>query len=144
MSYQYDVFISYRRNPETLSWINEHFRPLLSLRLEFELQRRPEVYVDDQSEVGSSWPPALGAALGVSRVLIALWTANYFTSVWCTQEFTHMLGRESEAKLRTAARPRGLIIPAFIHDGNAFPAKQLRIAHDAVHGHEPVPDRWRQ
>jgi hypothetical protein len=121
MSYNYDIFISYRRNPETLAWIKEHFVPLLSLRLEFELQRKPAIYVDEQIESGSSWPPALGAALGGSRVLIALWTGNYFASVWCTEEFSQMLGREDEAKLRTVARPHGLIIPAFIHDGDSFP-----------------------
>lgn len=122
MSYDYDIFISYRRNPETLGWIKEHFLPLLSLRLEFELKREPEIYVDAQIEIGSSWPPALGAALGTSRVLISLWTGNYFASVWCTEEFSQMLAREAEAKLRTIAKPHGLIIPAFIHDGDSFPA----------------------
>lgn len=122
MSYQYDIFISYRRNPETLGWINEHFLPLLSLRLEFELQRTTTIYVDEQIESGSSWPPALGVALGTSRALIALWTGSYFTSVWCTEEFSQMLCRESEAKLRTAAKPHGLVFPAFIHDGESFPS----------------------
>jgi hypothetical protein len=121
MSYDYDIFISYRRNAETLGWIRDHFIPLLSLRLEFELQRKPTIFLDEQIESGSSWPPALGAALGGSRVLIALWTGNYFASVWCTEEFSQMLGREGEAKLRTAAKPHGLVIPAFIHDGDTFP-----------------------
>lgn len=122
MSYHYDIFISYRRNPETLGWIRDHFIPLLSLRLEFELQRKPTIFLDEQIENGSSWPPALGAALGGSRVLIALWTGNYFASVWCTEEFSQMLGREDEAKLRTVAKPHGLVIPVFIHDGDTFPA----------------------
>ena len=121
MSYTYDIFISYRRNPETLGWIKEHFVPLLSLRLEFELLRKPAIYVDDQLESGASWPPSLGAALGASRVLIALWTGNYFTSVWCTEEFSQMLAREKEANLRTDEKPHGVIVPVFIHDGNSFP-----------------------
>lgn len=127
MSYAYDIFISYRRNPETLTWINEHFVPLLELRVEMELQRKPTFYIDQQVEAGASWPPAIGAALGQSRVLIALWTGNYFTSVWCTEEFTHMLAREQEAKLRTVQKPNGLIIPAFIHDGADFPAELQHI-----------------
>jgi hypothetical protein len=122
MSYQYDIFISYRRNPETLAWINDHFEPLLSLRVEFELQRKPVIYIDKQMESGSAWPAALGAALGQSRMLIALWTGNYLQSVWCAEELSQMLGREKEAKLRTAAKPNGLIVPAFIHDGDSFPA----------------------
>jgi hypothetical protein len=127
MSYAYDVFISYRRNPETLAWINDHFVPLLSLRLEFELNYKPTFYIDEQMEAGSSWPPALGVALGTSRVLIALWTGNYLASVWCTEEFTQMLGRETEAKLRTAKNPHGLVIPAFIHDGDSFPSSLKHI-----------------
>lgn len=122
MSYQYDVFVSYRRNPETLRWIEEHFVPLLSLRLEFELQRKPAIYVDNQIESGASWPTSLALALGASRVLIPLWTGNYLASVWCTEEFSQMLSRESEAQLRTLAKPHGVIIPAFIHDGDSFPA----------------------
>ena len=123
MSYEYDIFISYRRNPETLAWIKEHFVPLLSLRLEFELQRKPTIFVDEQIETGTAWPAVLGAALGKSRVLIALWTGNYLTSVWCTEEFSQMLARQREAKLGTATKPHGLVIPAFIHDGNSFPAE---------------------
>ena len=122
MSYDYDIFISYRRNAETLAWINEHFVPILTQRLGFELKRTPTFYIDQQMEAGSSWPPALGAALGTSRVLIALWTGNYLESVWCTQELSQMLGREKQAKLRSAANPHGLVIPAFIHDGESFPA----------------------
>lgn len=99
----------------------------MSLRLAFELQRKPVIYVDEQLEAGASWPAALGAALGASRVLIALWTGNYFASVWCTEEFSQMLGRETEAKLRTVNKPHGLVIPAFIHDGDSFPEKLKHI-----------------
>jgi len=129
MAYQYDIFISYRRNPETLCWINEHFKPLLELRVDFELGRKPTIFIDSQIESGTSWPAALGAALGGSRVLLALWTGNYLSSVWCTEELSHMLGREKMAKLRTAARPHGLVIPAFIHDGDTFPPKLRHIQH---------------
>ena len=64
MSYQYDIFISYRRHAETRTWIKEHFIPLVELRVEFELGRKPVIYIDDQIESGTSWPAALGAALG--------------------------------------------------------------------------------
>lgn len=47
MSYQHDIFISYRRNPETYVWITEHFVPLLTLRVELELGRKPLIYIDD-------------------------------------------------------------------------------------------------
>ena len=122
MSYLYDIFISYRRNPETCAWIAEHFVPLLTLRVEMELGRKPLIYVDDQVESGTSWPTALGTALGCSRVLIALWSGNYLSSVWCAEELSQMLARERDNHLRTTSRPHGVIIPAFIHDGEKFPA----------------------
>jgi len=123
MSYKHDIFISYRRDPETLRWIKDHFVPLLSLHLGFELARTPVIYLDEQIESGSSWPLSLARALGASRVLLPLWTANYFTSPWCTEEFGQMLRREEMLRLRTPKKPNGLIIPAFIHDGSSFPAK---------------------
>ncbi len=123
MSYKHDIFISYRRDPETLRWIKRHFVPLLSLHVGFELARPPAIYLDEQIESGSSWPLSLAHALGASRVLLPLWTANYFTSPWCTEEFGQMLRREEMLKLRTPKKPNGLIIPAFIHDGKSFPAK---------------------
>jgi hypothetical protein len=129
MSYQHDIFISYRRNAETYAWIKEHFEPLLTLRVEMELGRKTVIYVDDQIETGTSWPGALGAALGASRILVALWSGNYLASVWCAEELSQMLVREREAKLRTAARPYGVVIPAFIHDGEQFPADLSYIQH---------------
>src|ERR1035437_1784667 len=132
MSYQHDIFISYRRNPETYVWITEHFVPLLKLHVELELGRKPEIYVDSQIESGTSWPASLRAALGASRVLIALWSANYLASVWCTEELSHMLAREREAKLRTIDRPHGVVIPAFIHDGEKFPPDLGHIQHFEV------------
>ena len=122
MAYEYDIFISYRRNAETCAWIKDHFMPLLEVRLEFELGRNPVIFLDGQIEIGTSWPASLGLALGRSRILIALWTGSYLSSVWCTMELSHMLGREKIAKLREGVRPYGVIVPAFIHDGESFPA----------------------
>jgi len=34
-----------------------------------------------------------------------------------------MVAREHEADLRSAQRPHGAVIPAFIHDGNRFPGE---------------------
>ena len=132
MSYQYDIFISYRRNPETHTWITDHFVPLLTLRVELELGRKPAIYIDDQIESGTSWPLSLGAALGSSRVLVALWSGNYLSSAWCVEELSHMLAREREHALRTARRPHGIVIPAFIHDGDKFPADLRHIQHFEV------------
>jgi hypothetical protein len=121
MDYRNDIFISYRRNPETYSWLTKHFKPIIKLRVGQELGRDPVLFVDDQLESGVSWPAQLGMELGGSRILIALWAKNYFASVWCTEEIVLMLSREQEYGFRTDQNPRGLIIPAVIHDGQEFP-----------------------
>jgi MinD-like ATPase involved in chromosome partitioning or flagellar assembly len=50
-----------------------------------------------------------------------LWAKDYFASKWCTQEMALMLSREREFGFRTDDNPRGLVIPAVIHDGKDFP-----------------------
>lgn len=129
MAYQHDIFISYRRYPEARDWITDHFLPLLELRVDFELGRKPNIYVDSQLESGTSWPVSLAIALGASRILIPLWSGNYLASVWCTEELSHMLAREEKTGLRTPERPHGVIVPAFIHDGERFPKALRHIQH---------------
>ena len=103
--------------------------PLLELRVEQELNRRPDIYLDKRLESGSSWPADLGQALGNSRILIALWSGNYLASKWCALEFSHMLDRERQAGMRSVAQPRGVVVPAFIHDGNKFLAECAHISY---------------
>src|SRR5258705_3820007 len=94
MAYQYDIFISYRRNEESRRWIEAHFEPLLKLRVDLNLGREPVVFIDDRIESGTSWPLQLASALATSRILVPLWTKTYFQSKWCTEELSHMLARE--------------------------------------------------
>jgi hypothetical protein len=119
--YLFDFFISYKRDAETRSWIEKHFRPLLNLRVRQEIGRDPRIFIDDQLETGSSWPVQLGENLGRSRILIALWSKDYFSSSWCILEMSHMLAREKQSNMRGVANSRGLVIPVVIHDGEEFP-----------------------
>jgi TIR domain len=121
MSYVHDIFISYRRDEETRAWLNNHFLPLLSLRVRQELMHAPNIFVDGQLESGFSWPSRLGINLGGSRILLALWAKDYFASRWCTEEMAQMLAREQAYGFRTNDNPQGLVVPAVIHDGDEFP-----------------------
>lgn len=127
--YEYDIFISYRRNEEAVGWITNHLIPLVQLRLEMELGYTPKVFLDEQIELGATWPLALGQALGRSKTLLVLWSKNYLASPWCLQELGMMLRREQATGLRSVSNPRGLVIPVFIHDGEAFPADLQHIQH---------------
>jgi TIR domain len=129
MAYEYDIFISYRRQADTHLWITKHFAPRLEARVELELGRRPAIFVDDQIESGTSWPASLGEALGTSRILIPLWTRTFLSSAWCAAELSHMLGREADEGLRKNERQHGVIVPAFIHDGDTFPPELSHITY---------------
>lgn len=120
MGYLHDIFISYKRDPETLSWLREHFLPLLKLNISQWLERDPEIYIHeitDMIQAGTAWPVELGEEIAASRVLIALWTGNYMSSRWCSKELCLMLAREQEAHCRTVQNRYGLVIPVIVHDG---------------------------
>lgn len=121
MAYQHDIFISYRRDPLTRKWIQDQFIPLVEHIVSLELGKAPSIFVDDQLEVGVTWPIALGKTLGNSRLIIPLWTRTFLESKWCSCEIGHMLEREEKCGLRTIANPGGLIFPFVIHDGETIP-----------------------
>lgn len=121
MGYKYDIFISYRRDDLTLQWIEKHFVPILKLHIKNEIDIDPIIYIDDQLEIGTTWPVALGKALGASKTIIPLWTKTFLNSLWCTCEIGHMIERETKTGLRTYEKPNGIIFPTIIHDGETLP-----------------------
>jgi hypothetical protein len=132
--YLFDFFISYKRDAETRSWIDRHFRPLLTLRVRQELRREPKIFIDDQLEAGLSWPAQLGNQLGRSRILIALWSKDYFSSDWCVREMSHMLDRHRRSSKRSTGASGGLVIPVVIHDGDDFPSSLDHIQRIDIQG----------
>ena len=121
MGYKYDIFISYRRSNETLKWLNDHFIPLLKFRVGMELENEPSIFLDEQLEVGGTWPLTLGDALSNSKIIIPLWSKNYINSQWCITEISHMLEREKITGCRSKHNHYGIIIPIVIHDGENIP-----------------------
>ena len=124
MAYDHDIFVSYRRDPQTLLWIERFLTPMVTQRVSLELQRNPAIYVSevtDQIQVGGAWPVDLGETVARSRVLIALWSGNYLASEWCQQELSLMLDRERKHKARTVKNKYGLVIPIVVHDGESIP-----------------------
>jgi TIR domain len=121
MSYDYDVFVSYRRAGNARKWVKNHFVPTLEDCLAYELISPPRVFADSQLESGTTWPPDLGQKLGASRMLISLWSKEYLNSKWCSMELAHMLAREKELGFRTAEKPGGLIAIAVIHGDEELP-----------------------
>lgn len=129
MSYRYDIFISYRRNELTRKWIEENFVPLIELYVSLEIGRKPDIFIDSQLEIGTTWPIALGNALADSRTIIPLWSKMFFDSLWCSTEVGAMLERESKAGFRSVNNPGGLIFPTIIHDGETMPIELSTIQY---------------
>ena len=126
MTYLHDVFISYRREPIAWTeWTREHFKTLMLAYLQQDLARQPDVFVDDGIEEGSEWPKELARHLATSRVMVAVFSGDYFSSDWCLHELDLMLGRS-----KLIGNDCRLIIPVVVHDGELIP-DEIRVLQPA-------------
>lgn len=122
MSYEYHVFLSYRRHGEWTRWVGEKFLPLFLHWLGEELGENAQIFFDQKFiEAGIVWPHELAFALARSRVLVPLLSRQYFNSEWCKAELAHMCAREDMCFTNAVRLSRGLIVPAVLHDGDDFP-----------------------
>jgi len=117
--YEWDIFFSYKRHPESMDWtrrVAEKLRYWVSQ----ELSREVQMFVDEADiAVGQKWPDRLQDALRKSRCMICVWSPMYFQSDWCYSEWRSF--REREKLL--ALQAHDLIAPLKYHDGEHFPAE---------------------
>jgi hypothetical protein len=91
--------------------------PLLDSHLSFELGRPAKIFVDTHIEAGTDWPNELAGSLARSRVLVPLFSKMYFSSEWCIHELFATRFKEDIEGFRTTKQPKGIVVPARIHDG---------------------------
>jgi hypothetical protein len=118
MTYLHDIFVSYKREKNWTPWVRDHFVDLLTSYMQQELGRSPSIFVDERIPVGSDQAQQLGENLARSKVLLAIFSADYFGSDWCVHELDLMLGRSGVPGSMVAPRQ---IIPTVVHDGNLIP-----------------------
>jgi len=119
MSYEFDVFLSYRRAQAWPRFVENIFVPMFSHWLGAQLGRDPLIFVDvDCIETGMPWPSRLAASVASSRLMVCLWSREYFSSDWCQAELSHMMARRVAIN---ADDPLPLIVAVVIHDGDTFP-----------------------
>jgi hypothetical protein len=119
--YKYDVFLSYSRSGQWETFVDRVFEPILTHWLGEELGRTPTIFKDrSELSIGQNWQNTLKAALEASRVMVTLWSRQYFSSEWCRRELCFMLARADEFEQRGTFNR--IILPATIHDGRRFPA----------------------
>jgi hypothetical protein len=126
MSYLHDVFISYKRQELWTPWTRDHFKKLLKAYLQPDLGVEPDIFVDERLQVGADWVDSLGDHLAKSKVLVAIFSADYFGSDWCIHELDLMLARSVAASEGQTVRAP-LIIPVIVHDGDLIPDEAKRI-----------------
>jgi TIR domain len=126
MPYQYDVFISYRRDVAWTPWTREHFKGLLQSYLLDDLNHTPEIFLDERIEVGADWVDELGGNLAQSKVVVALFSGSYFDSDWCVHELDLIVERARRFKHDFLPESR-LIIPVVGQDGEQIPDPVARI-----------------
>jgi TIR domain len=118
--YQYDVFVSYRRNKLILPWVTNYFLGNFSLWLtealtEFGEPQAPRIFFDQaDNEPGVVWPVNLANALRTSKVLLSVCSPTYFNSKWCLSEWNSFEKREQ------LLRKTGLRIPVRHNDCEAY------------------------
>lgn len=121
MSYEYDLFISYKTDCQTTPWMRDTFlvelrRLLAPLRI-----NGLSIFDDDQIRVGSNWPQVLHTKIAQSRLLLPILTPRYFGSNWCRKELAIMLERQQLLGLCSSQNLQGLVIPIQVWDGHKYP-----------------------
>lgn len=114
MSYEYDVFISYRRSKLWSGWVYEKFLDIFRHYVGEELGRDISIFIDQEIESGIHWPSQLAFAHSKSKILVPLLSNQYFSSSWCLKEISLMRSRELASEICNAENTRGLIVPAII------------------------------
>jgi len=126
MPYLYDVFISYKRNSDAGLWVRNHLYPVLTQCLASEMPRDPQVWFDEDQDIGTNWPNNLKHVLLHSRVILCVWSPPYFRSAWCLAEWESMRAREQIFRHRGNTNPP-VIYPVIFSDGEHFPQSAREI-----------------
>ncbi|HEX6358215.1 toll/interleukin-1 receptor domain-containing protein [Actinophytocola sp.] len=130
-NYEFDVFLSYSRKGSSPAWVHNHFLPKLRACLTDEIGHEPTVFVDQEMESGTVWPSRLEQVLTRSKILVSIYSAQYFQSKWCQAEWESMAERERLLGLASPELTQGLILPVLYSDSQNFPEYGLdRMWHD--------------
>jgi hypothetical protein len=79
------------------------------------------MFIDERIEPGADWPARLAGALGRARVLLPVFSRDYFGSDWCIHELDLMHARSRQCPGSC------LIIPVVGHDGDLIPNEIKRL-----------------
>lgn len=126
MTYEFDIFVSYRRTDTIGLWVKNHLVPRLELRLNEVAPNPIRVFCDYKMADGVNFPAELKQRIKSSSLLLSIWSADYFRSKWCMAEWESFRERQKQLNLFTDDHTQGLVYPIRYSDGNYFhPEAQL-------------------
>jgi hypothetical protein len=115
MTYQYDAFFSYRWHPRSDAW-HRRVQEEIEYWVGLELGVDPRFFFDrKEMRPGQAVVGRLRDALLRSKCLVCFWSPRYFTSRWCLSEWKTF-------RMRGERVGTDLVLPASIHNADAFPA----------------------
>lgn len=88
MSYEYDVFFSYKRDPESDEW-HRRLKDKIAFWLKKENQGVEARIFFDREDIrtGLRWKQKLSDALKKSKCIVCIWSPDYFKSKYCLSEW---------------------------------------------------------
>lgn len=95
MTYQAEIFVSYRRSLTVGTWVQDFLVPLLQARLDENSPSNVQIFVDVTTPIGARWPTHLKTKIKNSKILLPVWSADYFRSPWCMAEWESFRAREA-------------------------------------------------
>jgi hypothetical protein len=108
--FEHACFISYKHPPKTAP--RDHFYRRFAVEFRLQLEKRlatnVRTYLDEDADIGTSYPSELSQKLCKSVCMIAILVPEYPDSSWCRAEWDAMEKLEGK---RLGAGKRGLIIP---------------------------------
>lgn len=120
MSYEHEIFVSYRRTQTVGTWVRNHLLPRLEARLNEVAPSTVRVFCDQQMAEGVNLPAELRRQIRGSGLLLTVWSADYFRSPWCMAEWQSFRRREEMLGLFSDDQPLGLVYPVRYADGDHF------------------------
>ena len=108
--FEHACFISYKHPPANApdAHFYREFVRVFKDRLEYYLPTKIRTYIDEDADIGSSYPMELSRKLCNSVCMVAVLTPEYPDSSWCDAEWKAMELWESR---RLGPNQKGLIIP---------------------------------
>jgi len=86
--------------------------------LQAELANPVRIFVDvNEIETGEAWPQRLAEGVASSKLMVSLWSREYFVSPWCLAELGHMAARRQSVEPQSAPPP--IIIAVVLHDSES-------------------------